>query len=287
MKVFHFDKNKYDIPVQMDLGVIEQTPVFFFEPEIHCTDFFEIMIFHRANGYVLLDTQRVDLQNGLFLFITPFQKRRWFVDRDKMKGHFLIFEKDFLNDFFSDHLFVYRLQYFFNQKVKPYFLPNKRLFSFEGDIFEEIFHEIQNYQKDSPHLLRSIVYYILIKLNREFCKFHKLESETQLNNFAYQFKEALENNIREKQQVNDYAQLLGTSRVTLNQLIKRQFGMTVSEMIRERLITEIKNELLYTTRNISEIAYELHFSEVSNLNRFFKSKTGYSPNTFRATYQID
>lgn len=265
----------------MDLGIIEETPHFFFYPEVHCTDFFEIMIFRKGNGHILLDTQHIEIADSSFLFISPFQKRSWYVDAQKLKGHYLIFEKQFLNDFFSDHLFVYRLQYFFNRKVIPSFVANKYLFSFENDIFDEIFNEIREYQNDSHHLLRSILYYMLIKLNRSFCEFHHLKNDTQINNHAYQFKEALEKHFIEKQQVNDYTQILGISRISLNAAVKKQFGLTATEMIKDRIIFEIKSELRYTTKTISEIAYSLDFSEPNNMIRLFKSKTSTTPSQFR------
>ena len=271
----------------MDLLIIEETPKLTFSSDLHCTDFFEIMLFAEGNGYILLDTEKIEITKSTFLFISPFQKRRWYVNGKKLKGYFLIFEKDFLNELFSDKLFVYRLQYFYNRKVKPAFIPNKRLFSFKHDILDEILQEIKNYQNDSPHLLRSILYYMLIKLNREFCLYHNLENDTQLNNYAYRFKVALENNIKEKHLVEDYTELLGISRISLNTCLKKQFGETTTNMIKERLIYEIKSELLYSTKSINEIAYELNFSEPNNLIRMFKTKTGTTPNAFRQTYQID
>ena len=287
MKIWKFNQEKYGVHLQMDLGVFEETPDFAFTPEVHGTDFFEIMVFVKGNGTLQLDTEKIEIRDSTFLFISPYQKRSWRVDRSRIKGYFLIFEKDFLAEFFSDKLFVYRLQYFYNRQVKTAFIPNSRLFSFENDIFAEIFHEIKNYQKDSLHLLRSIVYYVLIKLNREFCQYHQLENDTQLNNYAYLFKEALEKHIRNKQQVSEYAELLGISRVSLNAAVKQQFGVTAVEMIKDRLISEIKSELLYSTANISEISHELNFSESNNLIRLFKSRTGVSPRVFRNLNQID
>ncbi len=281
MKIFHFHRDKYGKVLQMDFGRLEATRNFFFEPEVHCTDFFEILVLVKGNGTLFLDTEKIELQNSQFLFISPFQKRRWYVDRNKLEGFFLIFEKDFLSEFFADKLFVYRLQYFYNHVVKTQFVPNTRLFSFKHDIFDEIAYEIQSYQKDSPHLLRSILYYILIKLNREFCAYHHLENDTQLNNAAYLFKQSLEQNIRTYQQVNDYAQLLNISRISLNQASKKQFGITATEMIKQRLIFEIKTELLYSTKTINEIAFDLNFSEPNNLIRFFKNRIGVSPKAFR------
>ena len=271
----------------MDFFILEEMDGFVFNPELYATDFFEIIIFTEAEGHILLGENRIDLSPNMFLFISPYQRRRWAVERQNIKGFALIFEKDFLGHFFSDELFVYRLQYFYNNTVKAYLKTKDRLFSFKQDILEELLTEITNYQNDSSHILRSLLYYILIKLNRHFCEFHQLENETHLNNNAYLFKELLEQNFKALQQVNDYAGLLKISRISLNNAIKKQFGITATEMIKERIISEIKSELLHSTKTIAEIAYTLNFSEPNNMIRLFKNKTNYSPSKFRDTYQID
>ena len=285
MRTFHFDKNKYGASVQMDLARFEETPVFFFSPEVHCTDFFEILIFREGNGFLLLDGKKIPLAGNTFIFVSPFQKRQWYVDRAGIAGFFLIFEKDFLNDFFADKFFVYRLQYFFNHAVLPVLVPDKRLFSFEHDIFSEILKEIRQSQNDSVHLLRSILYYILVKLNREFCRQHQLPADTQLYPVAYRFKEAVEQHIRHWHQVNDYAAHLHLSRIALNTAVKKQFGRTASALIKERLLHEVKDLLLFTDLTIAEIAYELHFSEPQHLIRFFRQHAAQTPLEFRVTYQ--
>ncbi len=269
----------------MQVGTIEQTPDYYMFTEVHTTDYFEIIIFSEGQGNIEIDTNTVAITRGLFLFISPYQKRRWHTDRSSITGYYLSFEKDFLNDFFADHFFVYRLQYFFHPKVSPYFITETRLFSFENDIFSEIEHEFCHFQKDSPHLLRAILYYILIKLNRIYCNYHELPYETDINNHAYQFKAYLEKHIHQKQRVADYAALMQISRVSLNTAVKKQFGQTAKDMIKERLIIEIKTTLRYTRKTVTEIAYDLHFSEVNNMIRFFKAHTGQSPNQYRLKQQ--
>ncbi|MEM7655311.1 MAG: AraC family transcriptional regulator [Bacteroidota bacterium] len=287
MRIFSFARKKYGPELLMDMGRMEETPHFFYRMRPHATDFFEVLIFQKGNGYLQLDTDQIAVQDSSFIFLSPYQKRQWQVVQKDIKGFFLIFERDFLANFFADHLFVYRLQYFFNRKVPTYLIPNERLFPFKHDIFDEIFHEIHHYRKDSEHLLRSILYYILIKLNRAFCGFHQLETDTIQNHLAFRFKEELEQHIRELQRVEEYAQRLGISRITLNRAVKEQFGQTASQMIKDRLIYEIKTELMYTHQTVAEIAYGLRISEPNNLIRLFKAKTGLSPIAFRKVHQIE
>ncbi len=129
--------------------------------------------------------------------------------------------------------------------------------------------------------MRSVLYYVLIKMNRAFCQYHELAADTQVNNLAYLFKESLEKNFAEKQRVNEYAHIIGVSRVSINNAVKDQFGITASEMIKDRIILEIKSRLHYTIQTISEIAFELNFSEPNNMIRLFKSKVGLTPSQFR------
>ena len=145
-----------------------------------------------------------------------------------------------------------------------------------GTNYTEAVRWAKKYQQDMPKDMDAIIYIAQAELMmRDYAEAERF------------FKELLEKHIRDERQVNDYAKRLGISRISLNAAIKKQFGITATDMIKERLLFEIKTELLYTTKNISEIAFDLHFSEPNNLIRLFKSKTGLSPNAFRKTYQID
>ena len=81
------------------------------------------------------------------------------------------------------------------------------------------------------------------------------------------------NNIQLHRDINFYAQKLGVSRVTLNKYIKLQFGVTVSEMIDEYFLFEIKSLLLYSQFSIKEIADKFAFSEPNHLVSVPKIRT--------------
>lgn len=54
------------------------------------------------------------------------------------------------------------------------------------------------------------------------------------------------------------------------------------DIIKERILMEAKNHLTHTSMTISEIAYQLNFSDNSNFVKFFKSLTGLTPSQYRA-----
>lgn len=285
MKVYQFNKEKYKNGILMDLGDSRDIPQFNFSDEPHCATFYEIIIIRKGKGIIFLDDKKIDFKEGAFIFISPNQKRRWQLSDAKIEVNFIIFEQSFLNDFFSDKFFVYRLHYFYSKQITPYFFPSKRLFSFENDVFKEIQMELKNYQKDSAHLLRSILYYILVKLNRYFCEFHLINSTMHENELAIQFKELLQKNIRKFQTINEYCQVLNISRISLNASVKKQFGMTATDFLHAHLLYEIKDQILFTNKTMAEIAFEFNFKEPQHLNRFFKRLTHQTPLEFRVAYQ--
>ena len=253
-----------------------------YDHTVHDRGHFEILIFRYGEGHLNVDTNRFEIKRNLFIFLSPGQKRKWSHHTKNIQGYTIQFERGFLEDFFADSLFTFRLQFFYNDFKLPIFMAeNQRLFSFKHDIFEEMKNELLHDQNDSTHLLRSILYYVLIKLNRFYCAYHGLEATTQGNTVAFQFKRAIEQHLKTKKKVQDYADLLGISRVSLNKVCKQKFNQSAIDLINNRLIREIKNELIYSNDTISQIAYGLNFSEPNNLIRFFKKNVGVTPKAFR------
>lgn len=285
MRTFKFLKNKYGVELLIDIGTYKDITNYFFESELHDTDFYELIFFAKGNGYLELDQQRIEISDNTIIFISPFQKRKWFLDKEKVDCYFLFFQDSFLSNFFSDKLFSFRLQFFYN-KTKPLFIKvNDGLFLQLQNTIQELINEIKAFKSDSEHLIRALLYFMLIKLNRVYSEQYQLSSETQNNGIAFMFKELLQHEVTKIRNIDHYAQKLGISRITLNKCIKKQFGITVSEMVDEFILFEIKSQLLYTKLNINEISYLLQFSEANHLTRFFKTQTGVSPKEFRNTYQ--
>lgn len=81
--------------------------------------------------------------------------------------------------------------------------------------------------------------------------------------------------------VADYANKLSVSAKHLSKVIKDETDRTPSDFIDEMLMMEIKALLRHSELSISEIAYQLHFSDPSHLTTFFKKHQGVSPLKFR------
>ncbi len=250
-------------------------------------DFFEILLFKKAKGTLILNQQKITINDDTIVFISPFQKRQWNLEPDGLDFTILVFQEDFLNDFFSDKFFTYRLLYFYQLNFPLSISIDKADLEKACSLLTEIKGELLEPKPDSVHIIRSLLYYLLQKFNREYANRFDLSLEKAENNYAYQFKQLLELHITEKQRIDDYVSLLGISRITINSAVKKQFNVTATHLLKQRLLFEIKNYLIHSGKNVSEIADELHFSEPSHLMRFFKMQTGMTTTEFLADYQND
>lgn len=284
--IIEFETRACRVPLRMNLGTYQHIPHDVASGAIHQANFFEIIICRKeAAGTLCLDHQRIDLHQRQAIFISPMQRRQWVLPDGKLEAYYLIFQESFLSDFFADKFFAYRLQYFY-QTNKPLHLPIvNNLCQRVEYVLSEMGGELKNMRCDSEHLIRSLLYFILIRLNRDYSLHYQLGTETQLNNHAYQFKQLLETHIGNMQRVEEYADLMGISRITLNKIVRRQFNMTATELLKQRLMHEIKNLLLFTPLTVYEIAHRLNFSEPNHLNRFFKQQSNMTPMEYRMGYQ--
>src|SRR6266516_3595419 len=91
----------------------------------------------------------------------------------------------------------------------------------------------------------------------------------------------IEEHFRRDRHVGFYAQQLAMTPDRLNDHLKRAAGVTAGHLIRQRLLTEAKRQLVFTNQPIQEIAAELAFADPSHFARFFRKNTGTSPQAFR------
>ena len=249
------------------------------------TDFFSFYFFRRANGYVLLNFCKIELRDDMVLLLSPHQQQEWHVDEAELDYTFLIFREDFMRTFIADKFFVYRLLYYYQTDTPPYlFAAPEELAEYMrllGKIKQELLHPVA----DTYNLIVSVLYYLLVVINRAYAKTYRLPVEVPKNNYAFQFKDLLEKHIHTVQRVQEYADILRVSRITLNNSVMAQFGVSATHLLKQRLLEELKNELLFSDRNVSQLADEFHFSDPSHLMRFFKQQTGKTFTQYITDYQ--
>ncbi|MBC5994939.1 helix-turn-helix domain-containing protein [Pontibacter cellulosilyticus] len=281
--ILHFDflRNKYGQELLLDVGRMESLQNFVLSDTPHVLSFYDIMFLEHGSGTFSLDGVAYTLEPGRIVFTSPGQVRQWNA-KGEVAGYTLFFEEDFITSFFNDPLFLSRFQFFNNAGQPSGILAPASGFQQHQQTIQAIEQEIKQLQNDSPHMLRALLYQLLISLNRLYAQQHSTNADTEGNHVVYTFRKLLEQHYQQKHQVQEYAQLLHTTPAHLNSITQRYFGATASTLIKNRLLLEAKRQLLYTSKTVAEIAYSLNFSDTANFNRFFRTQVGQSPKIYRS-----
>ncbi len=96
-----------------------------------------------------------------------------------------------------------------------------------------------------------------------------------------QLRGLLDEFFRDERQLSFYANKLGMTVDRLNDHVKRATGVTAGHLIRQRVLSEAKRQLVFTMQPIADIAKELAFADPSHFARFFRKQTGTTPHDFR------
>ncbi|MGE8376841.1 MAG: AraC family ligand binding domain-containing protein, partial [Sphingobacterium sp.] len=107
MRTIKFHKG--ECGVEFLLNVLNQQETDYTHRETYHKDFFEILFFKKAKGRLRLGQEVIELTDNNIIFISAFQKHTWELDPTHLEFTTLIFQEDFLNEFFADKLFTYRL----------------------------------------------------------------------------------------------------------------------------------------------------------------------------------
>lgn len=96
-----------------------------------------------------------------------------------------------------------------------------------------------------------------------------------------ELRELIERHYCELHTPADYASLLHMTPKALGRTVRENLGKTLTDLIRERILTHAKWQLLHTLRPVKAVAAELGFQDELYFSRLFKKGTGLSPTLFR------
>jgi len=275
-----FDRKKYGKEILIDSVDADN----FKSPEnIISTNFYTVGCLNKCRGSIEINTRYTPFLNQSVIFMPPHQH----IDLTKIRfedGIFLFFEGEFLDQFFNDSFFIFKFDFFHSIDKPSYVNLSSEQFNSVFGLFKDIHSDIKQFRSDSEHYIRSLLYHLLIKLNRFYADQHQAHGSVNKNLNFLRFRQMLEQHIKHRHSVQEYADALNISRTHLNKLSKLYLGNTSKEVIRARLLLEAKKEILYSQKDISEIAHDLNFSDPPNFFRFFRQLTGRSPQKYRKDF---
>lgn len=138
-------------------------------------------------------------------------------------------------------------------------------------------------QTNNPYIKQTI-YHVIKGYFYGFAYFlqpYDGEPKNREESIALRFHELLDEHYTEQHSVNYYASRLYLTPKYISACVKSVSGQTAIEIIGEKLMQVARKSLQNSNKTISEISYELGFSNQSAFGRFFRKHEGVGPKEYR------
>lgn len=131
------------------------------------------------------------------------------------------------------------------------------------------------------HLLSAMTYQTVQVYFRRLGGNGSQGKSSRASNYVQEFIKLLQLHFMNERTVGFYAKSLCISPKYLSLLVKEATGRSAADWIDRFVITEARNQLRFSGRNIQQVAYALNFPNQSSFGKFFKHLTGMSPTEFQ------
>lgn len=200
-----------------------------------------------------------------------------------VKGYYCLFDSEFFLSTFKNSKILEEMP-FFTGKASPVVTAEPEAFGYLTYLLNRVEREFTQNHPGWPAAVCSLLYVFLL----EACK-HCLTVQQYLHQYyassasllTNNFKKLLQRHIFTKRTVGEYADLLCVTPGHLNRCIKQITGRTAKELITDMVLLEACVLLKQTELSVSEIAFQLGFTNPSHFIRQFKGHSGLTPLDYR------
>ncbi len=245
-------------------------------------DFYEVLFLTNGSGIHTIDAQDFPIKPYSVFFLSPGQIHDLQLSND-VQGYIFLFSSAFYHLNKTDPFKLFELPFFYNlsKENTPIYLENEHDKNQITDFFVKSIAESQQDLPESEEVIRAFLDLLLIYCKRIYPAQNQAIGNAKSNILVKRFKQLIEQNCRENISIKKYADLLKITPNHLSETVKAATGRTSTDLINDRMLLEIKRMLTHTGLSISEVAYQLNFSDQSYFSKYFKKLTGLSPGEWR------
>lgn len=228
-----------------------------------------------TNGYVKrqLGIVNYDVRQNELMIVPKFQISTTEFHSEDLNGFYCHFSDSFLTN--NPFLLQWRPTDFENTKIV---LPQET-----ANRIHQLLETINNlYQQNWIQNKELIAQYLRTVLTEiTFQNKYAPSSLDKKKDLVLKYIQLVNLNLKKGLKISNYAELLHISPNHLNKIIKNQLSKSAQEIHNEIILQEAKVLLLQTSKDISEIAFDLGFNDVSYFGKFFRKHTNQSPMEYR------
>lgn len=244
------------------------------------TQLFQILILKAGGARVQMDEKQQSLI-GSWAIIVPAGVVHSFRFAPDTDGRVITIAEPMLEDVYREKAARF-IKPLLSQPTYINFNGHKTLFSDIWPLISLLEKESKQTREGRVLMSEYLIKAVLLLLRRQQqISGDQNSSVTTQSNQIHALKELIEQHYKSHWSSEQYAQELGSSVSRLNRLSKTMLNQSIHDLIRDRLLLEAKRNLLYTSRSVEEIAYELGFKDPGYFSRFFKKISGVPPGRFR------
>ena len=277
---YDFHKTKYGSELLIDVVALKDIKKYLSDYSLHALTYYDITLITDGEGFFRIDETNHQVKVSDVLFSQPYQLREW--DTQYIAdGYALIFEEEFLLSFFNDPNFINNISFFKKYCNNSRLELSTSVFEQINFLMQQIKDEIDKYAVKNKHILRALLYQVLMTLDRAFIGQYAIAPQSDSRNYVDRFLTFVHADFQINHEVQYYAEKLYLTPNYLNELVKKVTGMPAKQIIQTKLINESKKYLLYSDLTVAEISERLSFETPSYFIRFFRKRTGCTPLQYR------
>lgn len=240
---------------------------------------FQILLIEAGGGELSYETSRVPFEAPCAVLVPPTTAHGFRFQPDVTDGWVVSFTEDAaeaIGDRRGEALA--QLSALASDPVVPLPSDHARLRAFASDLHDERSLARPGYRI----AMRGLLALIAVEVARLAANRDRIEAPRPTDATVLSLRRLIEEHFQTERQLAFYADKLAMTVDRLNDHVKRAIGVTAGHLIRQRVLTEAKRQLVFTGQPINEIAYALAFSDPSHFARFFRKHTGAAPQEYRA-----
>ena len=241
-------------------------------------DYNFLLLFLKGGGEQQVDYNIFELKANDVLFIRESHLNAIKSIDPSTEGYYIHIDSSLLAEIFKNKALLNRFS--FNPKHSVSKAEMKWLCQCCDLIIEQ-----KNETKDSTEIEISLLKAIVLKLAETWSP--AITKPDRQSEITMLFKELLYENFMNRRDISFYADSLAVSENYLNRCVNHATNKPPKQHINELLISHSKMLLQDLSKDISEVAFKLNFSDPSYFGRLFKSLTKLTPTEYRNLYKQD
>ncbi len=245
----------------------------------HRVHFHHVIYIADGSGDHFIDFNNYTVRAGSFVFVNKNQVHAFDAD-NRPKGLMVLFTQEYLEEVRATIDLSAFLTGYSSNLSAPVVTVDRDL----RETCETLLSEIGKLD-DQRHSDRIVIRLLFASLLLKLLQNRRAAGVTRISDLDQKrltrFLSLVEENFSTTKDATDYAKMLGTTYKSLNQLCKVTVRKTPKQIIDAHTILEAKRRLAIDNVQISQLAYELGFEDVSNFTKYFKKHTLVSPTQFK------